>query len=617
MQFTKFEFKNFRGVKAATLDLSKSPKNSVNTLVGLNESGKTTVLEAINHFRSNPDLTRKNPNSRTRVDSDFQAMLPIAERALFNGEIVIKASLAIDAKEALGIDRFLKDTFGFVEVRYDKSFNISHKIFFENSKRKSTHNNWSLNFYGRKRKGKTAFTQLVDGDWLKAADFVETLLPKVMYFPASLLEFPDRIQLETKATTGDNARAKANIPTRNSFYFDVLKDVLRAVDARLDIEKHLIARAKSSTSADKQNLDAVILKIESHLNQIVLGEWRNTLGATTSNKSFRFYVNIDSDGLVYAEIKLFDGKSLFSLNERSAGFRWFFAFTLLVTYRVHRDDKVLFLFDEPAANLHPRAQSILLENFSSLSKTHQFIYTTHSHYLVNPLWLESTFIVKNEGVKQDVDFLEADPAASSITITPYRTFVGNHPEQYFYYKPVMDALEYAPAPLAPDRCSVLVEGKTDFYCIEYFKQVYFPGEFKVSLFPGGGSGTLDPLISLLAGWGVEFLILLDGDASGNGEAERYKEKFETLLNHRIETLSSLLKKQGQMKVESLFSSADKEMIRKETFPEEANLGKKLLHRAVQELLAGKRKLAFSSSTLDSFRLLLSEIEKRYEMASIL
>lgn len=611
MRFTKFEFKNFRGINSATLDLSKSPINAVNVLVGLNESGKTTVLEAINHFRANPDLKRKNPHTRIRTEEDFQAMLPIGERALFNGSIGIKSTLTIDNDEIAKIDNFLKSEFGFVEVDYPKIFSIDQKISYENSQGKSTKNTWSLNFQGRKRKGTTPFKYLEDEDWMKAADFVEKFLPKVMYFPASLLEFPDRIQLENKSNESPNSKIKITTPTKNSFYFEVLTDVLNAIDKRLDIEKHLIARAKSKTEADKQNFDAVVLKIENHLNHTVLGEWKNTLGASIGQKSFRFFVKFDENGLAYAEIKLFDGKSLFSLNERSAGFRWFFAFTMLVRYRVHRNDRVLFLFDEPAANLHPRAQAMLLESFSTLSKSHQFLYTTHSHYLINPLWLESTFIVKNEAVAPNDHFLDADPSASSITITSYRTFVGNHSEQYFYYKPVMDALEYSPAQIDPEKCSILIEGKTDFYCIEYFKQIYFPGEFQTTFFPGGGSGTLDPLIALLSGWAVDFLILLDGDASGVKEASRYEEKFEYLVANRITTISTLLNDSRKMRIEEVFDKADIELIKETLFPSEKTLSKKLLHRGIQELLASKRKLPFSEATVSNFKKLLSQLEASY------
>jgi len=52
MKFTYFKFKNFKGIEDQTLDLSKSGGSNIYTLVGLNESGKTTILEAINFFFS-------------------------------------------------------------------------------------------------------------------------------------------------------------------------------------------------------------------------------------------------------------------------------------------------------------------------------------------------------------------------------------------------------------------------------------------------------------------------------------------------------------------------------------------------------------------------------------
>ena len=47
MRYTKFEIQNFKGIKDLTIDLSKQPFNRIHTFVGLNESGKTTILEAI------------------------------------------------------------------------------------------------------------------------------------------------------------------------------------------------------------------------------------------------------------------------------------------------------------------------------------------------------------------------------------------------------------------------------------------------------------------------------------------------------------------------------------------------------------------------------------------
>lgn len=454
------------------------------------------------------------------------------------------------------------------------------------------------------KKGRTAFTKLEKNDWLKAANFVETLLPSIIYFPTELLDFPEKIALET--TRSDKPEEK--IPYKENFYYQVLEDVLKAIDPRLEIETHLLDRAKNSTTGNKQNLEALILRIEAHLDKTVLKEWKSIFKNSSTGKKFRLFLSQDSKRHWQAEIKLADGLGLYSLNERSAGFRWFFAFTMLVRYRTNRNDRILFLFDEPAANLHPRAQMQLLEIFDLLSAKYQFIYTTHSHHLVNPLWLESTYVVKNEAFDDLSEAFDADPAEASISITPYRKFVGSHPEQYFYYKPVLEALEYAPSKLAPTGSCVLIEGKTDFYCFEYFNKIVFDNKYSISLCPGGGSGSLDTLISLLYGWGQNFVILLDSDKSGIAEKERYKEKFELIVKDKILTLSDIIENSENLRIENLFSDVDLEKIRDTYFPSEKKLKKNHLHQAIQEMLASRQKIDFEEKTFDAFHMTLATLE---------
>lgn len=48
MRYTKFNIQNFKGIQALTLDLERQPLSKIITLVGLNESGKTSILQAIN-----------------------------------------------------------------------------------------------------------------------------------------------------------------------------------------------------------------------------------------------------------------------------------------------------------------------------------------------------------------------------------------------------------------------------------------------------------------------------------------------------------------------------------------------------------------------------------------
>ena len=47
MIYTNFIIKNFKGISGSKIDLTN---NRIITLVGLNESGKTTIMEAISLF---------------------------------------------------------------------------------------------------------------------------------------------------------------------------------------------------------------------------------------------------------------------------------------------------------------------------------------------------------------------------------------------------------------------------------------------------------------------------------------------------------------------------------------------------------------------------------------
>ena len=56
MKFKEFKITNFKGINNIVVNLDKSPSANVYTLIGLNESGKTSILEAINFFDQNNHL---------------------------------------------------------------------------------------------------------------------------------------------------------------------------------------------------------------------------------------------------------------------------------------------------------------------------------------------------------------------------------------------------------------------------------------------------------------------------------------------------------------------------------------------------------------------------------
>lgn len=89
MRHKYFEIRNFKGIENVRIDFNAKPNNRVYTLVGLNESGKTTILEAIHFFEFQSQS--ENPlELHGYAISDVHKLIPISKRSNFNGEISIE-----------------------------------------------------------------------------------------------------------------------------------------------------------------------------------------------------------------------------------------------------------------------------------------------------------------------------------------------------------------------------------------------------------------------------------------------------------------------------------------------------------------------------------------------
>ena len=246
----------------------------------------------------------------------------------------------------------------------------------------------------------------------------------------------------------------------------------------------------------------------------------------------KFRADTAEDGRRYLELSIEGDDGLYYIDERSLGFRWFFVFSLITKYK--RSDPphsqgIVYLFDEPASNLHAGAQSQLLNSLERLSPDCTIIYTTHSHYLINPNWLENTYVVINKGFDYD-NAIEYVPKGTDVTIERYRSFAAKHPDQTRYFQPILDVLDYKPSRLEMVEDVVMVEGKNDFYTLEYMKKVAGIGSSgDIQLVPGNGAGSLDTVIRLYLGWAKEFVVLLDSDKEGAIQKRRYTDTFGPIV----------------------------------------------------------------------------------------
>jgi len=602
MRFTHFRFENFKGIGKLEIDLSKKPKGNVYPLVGLNESGKTTILEAINFFAYKTESIAGLDLEGTKIN-DLHEAIPISSRDNFTGYIVIEAELEFDDEDKQIIKNTLMKELGTSWIETGSTVTFTQKYFFQDSVHVKEKNRleWDHQFQSKSLKTNRKFKKLSNDDALKVNKLIKERIPSIMYFPNFLFEFPDRIYLNEEITD-----------PKEVFYRNIIQDVLDSLPNNLKIKTHLVDRILSSDENHKRHLISVISKMNHILTDVIFKSWNRIFGKQINGKEIVLIHGSDDMG-PYLEFNIRDTIDTYRVHERSLGFRWFFVFLLFTQFRMsHKSRKNVFLLlDEPASNLHPSAQSQLLNSFEKLSWV---MYTTHSHYLINPFWLENTFVVKNEAMDYSNEE-EYNSKKTKISIHKYREFATKYPNQSSYYQPILEVLDYAPSNLDLVPEIVMTEGKGDYYCLNYYQRVAKPVNAPLSILPGTSASNLETLISLYLGWGRNFIILLDSDNEGERQKKRYKEIFGKVLDDRIFLYSDIDKNWNNRSIEMIFAEVDKLYVQKASYPKEETYSKGLFNRSVQELLITQNNIGLSSETIRNLDQIYEFLKKKLEDAT--
>lgn len=580
MKYNKFSFENFKGIKKLDVDLT----GDVTTLIGLNESGKTTILEAIFCFSYGAErLDVINPGLESLRDPE--QWVPIALRANFSDSIKISAVVELDDDDRKKFVDFMRREHKLRVVDPPAILGISESYRFEGSrlvagKGKKT---WDLKLRGTTGQQRTPRDYgSTTEEWQAAVTYLKGQLPKIWYFPNFLFELPDKFMLN------DGVGSRPEDLDRAQFYRATFERILGALGMGVDLDSHVVARLASDDKTDERNLRALMLELGRVVTGTILEGWNRIFGSAPVGQEVHIDADTDVQGNPYLELRIKGQDGYYDLSERSLGFRWFFMFLLMTSYqgvRSSEGSRALFLLDEPASNLHSSAQAELLKSFESLSEDCHLVYTTHSHHLINVKWLDSAYVVKNEalGTLSFEDYITTRLGArTSVTATPYRRFVSEHPTETSYFQPVLDLLEYRPSSVEPVPDVVLVEGKSDFYLLRYCIDV-LGMESDLRLVPGGGAGALDSLIRLHIGWGRSFVVLLDGDAEGIKQRDRYLTDLGPVLKSRCMLLPEASGTIEVKEIEDLLTESDRRGLIDAVHGSDARVTKKALHQAVLEL----------------------------------
>lgn len=219
--------------------------------------------------------------------------------------------------------------------------------------------------------------------------------------------------------------------------------------------------------------------------------------------------------------------------ERSKGKQWHLSFYIRVSARSKESNLNVILIDEPGMHLHPKAQEDIYNKLLNISEYSQVIFTTHSPYLLRYDEMDRIRLVLKT---DDGSFINQKVHSNSDkeTLTPIMTAIG---------------LELTNEVHSINKLNnVIVEGPADFFYLQAIKQLW--GDLNYNFIFGGGSGKMPYVGTILNGWGCNVVYLYDND-QGKRDGEK------NLKNNWFiekENIGSILDDSGS--IEDLFDKND-------------------------------------------------------------
>lgn len=517
MIYKSFTIKNFKGISEVSLSLVK---NDLVLLLGLNESGKTSILKAIEafDFLNDPSSAPKHPFFRSiRKKKDVQS----------NKSAIITAALKLDQK--LKIDHFKKFVAenklspehkslieAFLIELNRKEFVLISRVFpFKNG-------NPQPYFYKFEIEHPFANDQV---SYLLAKEIIR-IAPFIIYFEDFKDRIPERIYVNPQSDS------------YNEDWYDIIDGLFYNTDNDFSIKEF----KKLYASSNKREDDAktVLKKVNKTLNRSFSEKWKELSGVKDIDETV---LSFDQTKKCF-EIKVVDDDgTTYSVDERSKGALWYLSFLMKTEFRRKKlrkaSGKPIFLIDEPASNLHSTAQTNMIEDFQKLVEDTSVIYTTHSQYLVSTGNIKNTYVVKRD--------------SGEISCVPWVEYIKSESPEVSYYQPLANLLNIIPNNFTiPWEKAIITEGPSDMHVLSVMYQALNNSLPEFVIYPGTSAFDLSNLISFNIGWGSKFRVLMDSDKhAGIAMQKKYIDEFS--LNDSIIQVLPFLGK----KIEDMFDKGEK------------------------------------------------------------
>jgi predicted ATP-binding protein involved in virulence len=516
MKYSKFTLKDYKAIAG---ELEIDIRKSLLPVIGINESGKTSILWGIFSFDSNNDTLNEGRHMKNvgnlyktsnRGEASIIADIEATKEELVDivDEIDGTATTTAEAKaEVKKFKRALSSWAGAIRIKRNL---ITNTYSIENSELKT-------------------FTHLAP---LVIAECMNST-PYILYFD----DFRDTIHEEIKIE-GE--------PTAPKGWLAIIEQLFKKTNP-----SHSVFKLQATEELQRKSIMADVCKT---LNNTLAKEWEKF----TLEEGSRLDVDIQYDDKEN-KLNLFikeniDGNDrFFGIQDRSKGFYWFFNFVMKLEFnpkvRSMDDKDTIYLLDEPGSYLHSSAQAKLCEKLASLSQNNVVIYCTHSHYLLDPDKIPLNYI--------KIAQKSGDGSVKLVSLPEYKD---DQKDKRLAIQPIIDALKIKP--FITDfnfEYLCIVEGIYDYYIFEMFQ-----GEnHNLKFLPAVNADSVKYFISIAIGWRVKYVAMWDNDVEGKKEFGKAQEFFGEHEAKKFLLLPSENPRKKSFILQDLFAGGDLKMIRQE------------------------------------------------------
>ncbi|MBU0766238.1 ATP-binding protein [Patescibacteria group bacterium] len=411
MKLNRVEIRNFRSIEDETITFDPTCR----VLVGINESGKSNILEALALLDEDREPIKKNDLREALPDEElideayirFVFKFEKDESGHLLEEVTKKIIATSDNPKMVSCDGRQLTLKSFCSSRNEGLFSVD---ILDETKR-CTH--WAIPkkyklFAGWKKPTSACpadYTIECGGEDYKLAQFKLISTADVGDVPEDYLEDASIGDLTSLVGKTINSITEESLPDVLFWEYDennLLPSSINIAEFCTDPKKCLplqnmftlagiedikdsIEDAQTGTENQFQNyLNGVAKKTTNHFRKV----WKEY-------KDIEFSLRLNADQIIPGVKE----KNIYDFARRSDGFKRFVTFLLMISVNVKTDNlrDTLLLIDEPDTSLHPSGARYLRDELINIAKKNYVVYSTHSIFMIDSGDIGRHYIVKKKG----------------------------------------------------------------------------------------------------------------------------------------------------------------------------------------------------------------------------